>query len=118
MRHHISDKKIKRFDRARSSEFVLKGIVLLLPFLMFFWILPFISDITVGNDYPRFSIHEQIELMFSIKTGSFPLYIPGYAGGQSASALTLGQLFHPISHLTSLLPGYWSGNALEWNFNF
>lgn len=115
MRHHISDKKIKRFDRARSSEFVLKGIVLLLPFLMFFWILPFISDITVGNDYPRFSIHEQIELMFSIKTGSFPLYIPGYAGGQSASALTLGQLFHPISHLTSLLPGYWSGNALEWN---
>jgi hypothetical protein len=118
MRYHSRDEKIKITGREWSSDFVLNGIILLLPFLIFFWTLPFVSGITIGNDYPRFSIHEQIQLMFSIKTGSFPLYVPGYAGGQSASALTLGQLFHPISHLTSLLPGYWSGKALEWNTLF
>lgn len=56
-----------------------------------------------------------MELLFSIKTGSFPLYIPGYALGHSSSALTLGQVFHPISHIASMLPGYWNGKALEWN---
>lgn len=118
MRYHSLDEKIKITGRRWSSDFVLKLIIPFLPFLIFFWTLPFVSEITIGNDYPRFSIDEQIQLMFSIKTGSFPLYIPGYAGGQSASALTLGQLFHPISYLTSLMPGYWSGKALEWNTLF
>ena len=80
--------------------------------------LPFISDWTLGNDYPCYSIQEQMELMFSLKTGTFPLYAPGYIGGQSASALTLGQIFHPISHVTALLPGYWKGKALELNTLF
>lgn len=87
----------------------------MLPFLMFHWMLPFISDWTLGNDYQYYSIQEQMELMFSLKTGSFPLYVPGYLGGQSASALTLGQIYHPISHLATLLPGYWNGKALELN---
>ena len=56
-----------------------------------------------------------MELMFSLKTGSFPLYVPGFAGGQSASALTLGQIYHPISHIASILSGYWNGKALQWN---
>jgi hypothetical protein len=118
MRYHSHKEKIEITARKWSSDFALSVVIVFLPFLMFFWALPFISGITIGNDYPRFSIDEQIQLMFSIKTGSFPLYIPGYAGGQSASALTLGQLFHPISHLTSLMPGYWSGKALEWNTLF
>jgi len=80
--------------------------------------LPFISDWTLGNDYPCYSIQEQMELMFSLKTGAFPLYAPGYVGGQSASALTLGQIFHPISHFTALLPVYWKGKALELNTLF
>ena len=80
--------------------------------------LPFISGWTLGNDYPCYSIQEQMELMFSLKTGAFPLYTPGYVGGQSASALTLGQIFHPISHFTALLPGYWKGKALELNTLF
>jgi len=83
--------------------------------MMFHWMIPFVSDRTIGNDYPRFAIDHQMELMFSLKTGSFPLYVPGFAGGQSSSALTQGQIFHPISHIASLMPGYWSGKALEWN---
>ena len=98
-----------------KSAYALNIIILLLPFLMFHWMLPFISDWTLGNDYPCYSIQEQMELMFSLKTGAFPLYAPGYIGGQSASALTLGQIFHPISHLAALLPGYWNGRALELN---
>ena len=90
-------------------------IIFILPFLMFLWMIPFISDRTLGNDYPRFSINHQMELMFSLKTGSFPLYVPGFAGGQTASALTLGQIYHPISHIAALMPGYWNGKALEWN---
>jgi len=62
-----------------------------------------------------FPIQHQQELMFSIKTGSFPLFVPGFSGGQSSSALTLSQIYHPISHIASILPGYWNGKALEWN---
>jgi len=76
---------------------------------------PFLSDITISKDYPLHPITEQIELQFSLKTGSFPLYAPGYNLGHSSSAMTLGQLYHPISHIASLLPGYWSGKELEWN---
>ncbi|MGB5616556.1 MAG: YfhO family protein [Desulfobacterales bacterium] len=62
-----------------------------------------------------FPIQHQLELMFSIKTGSFPLFVPGFSGGQSSSALTLSQIYHPISHIASILPDYWNGKALEWN---
>lgn len=82
---------------------------------MFHWMLPFVSHWTLGNDYQRYPIQEQMELLFSLKSGSFPLYAPGYCGGQSASALTLGQIYHPISHIAALMPGYWNGDALEWN---
>jgi len=86
-----------------------------MPFLVFYWMLPFISSVTIGNDYLRFSVLQQMELQFSLKTGSFPMYVPGFASGHSSSALTLGQLFHPLSHIASMLPGYWDGNAVEWN---
>ncbi|MCP4213916.1 MAG: hypothetical protein GY765_04625, partial [bacterium] len=42
-------------------------------------------------------------------------YIPGYLGGQTSSALTQGQIYHPISHITRHMPGYWDGKALDWN---
>ena len=82
---------------------------------MFHWMVPFWTELVIGNDYPHYSIEQQLELMFSLKKGSFPLFIPGFAGGQTASALTLGQIYHPISHFSSMLPGYWAGKALEWN---
>lgn len=56
-----------------------------------------------------------MEIFFSIKTGSFPLYVPGFASGHSSSALTLGQFFHPLSYIASMMPGYWEGKAVEWN---
>ncbi|NIN24020.1 MAG: hypothetical protein GTO45_38420, partial [Candidatus Aminicenantes bacterium] len=89
--------------------------ILLLPFLLFYWMLPFIADQSIGKDYQTIGIQSQMELFFSIKTGSFPLYVPGFAAGNSSLTLTLGQLFHPITYIASVLPGYWSGKALEWN---
>jgi hypothetical protein len=115
MEHNTTAKIINSSNPAPASIISLYLTILFLPFLMFHWMVPFVSDMVLGNDYPRFSIQHQMELMFSMKTGSFPLYVPGFAGGQSASALTLGQIFHPISHIAALLPGYWNGKALEWN---
>ena len=90
-------------------------IIFILPFLLFYWMIPFVTDQTLGNDYQTYSIENQMEIQFSIKNGSFPLYIPGFALGHSSSALTLGQIFHPISYIASVMPGYWSGNSLELN---
>ncbi len=87
----------------------------ILPFILLYWMTPFVTDLTLGADYQLFSINEQMEINFSIKTGSFPLYVPGYKDGHSSSALTLSQVYHPISHIASLLSGYWNGKALEWN---
>lgn len=70
---------------------------------------------TIGNDYLEFPIKQQMELLFSIKTGSFPLYVPGFASGHSSSALTLGQVFYPVSYLASILPGYWEGKLIDVN---
>lgn len=91
-------------------------LFLALPFIIFWWLCPFITDTTIGNDYQVHPIPQQMELMYNIKTGSFPLFIPGFAlGGSSSSTLTLGQLFHPISYIATMLPGYWKGYATEWN---
>jgi hypothetical protein len=87
----------------------------LLPFVFFYWQMPFSSSLTIGNDYPMFPVPQQLELNFSRAMGSFPLYAPGFAGGQSASALTLGQVFHPLAHVAAAMPGYWHGDALDWN---
>ena len=80
--------------------------------------MPFLSDLSIGNDYQSYGIQNQMELLFSIKTGSFPLYSPGYALGHSSIALTWSQIFHPISYLGSIMPGYWEGKALHWHTFF
>ena len=85
------------------------------PFVMLLWLAPFVGSRTIGNDYPRFGIDDQLELMWSIRKGTFPLYLPGFAMGHSSAAATLGQLYHPISWLAVAMPGYWNGLALEWN---
>lgn len=100
---------------ARTKQTSAGCIIIIMPFLLFYWMIPFIFDVTIGNDYLAFSIKQQMELLFSLKTGSFPLYVPGFASGQSSSALTLGQMFHPLSHIASIMPGYWNGKAIEWN---
>lgn len=65
-----------------------------LPFLVLYWLMPFIGKYTIGNDYLIFWIQQQLYLHFSVRHGAFPLYAPGFAGGRTASALTLGQLWH------------------------
>ena len=90
-------------------------LICLLPFAVFYWLIPFAGTRTIGNDYRIYSIQQQMELRYSLAHGTFPLYAPGFAGGRSAAALTLGQMYHPISWLASHSPGYWDGLALEWN---
>lgn len=98
----------------RARELALAAFVLLLPFAVLFWLTP-ASSLSIGNDYPVFSIENQLELQFSLARGSFPLYVHGYAGGRSSAALTLGQLFHPLSHLAAHSLNYWRGRALDCN---
>jgi len=98
-----------------KSSFLIYLLIIFLPFLVLYWLVPFLSNLTIGNDYQGYGIRNQMELLFSIKTGSFPLYSPGYALGQSSIALTWSQIFHPISYLASLMPGYWGGKALHWH---
>lgn len=90
-------------------------LFLALPFAMLAWLLPFVSTEGIGNDYPVYSLHQQLHLMWSVWSGTFPLYMPGFAVGHSTAAMTLGQLYHPLSWLSSVMPGYWDGFALEWN---
>lgn len=88
---------------------------LFLPFLVFYWMIPFVSHLTLGNDYCEFSIQFQMEMLYSIKHGCFPLYSPGFVGGATSSALTWSEVFHPLPYVAWALPGYWSGKALELN---
>ena len=96
-----------------------RTLLLLLPFAMFGWAMPFIPGaLTVGNDYPVYTPQAQTDLMWSAWSGTFPLYMPGFAGGHSTASMTMGQLFHPISWISSIMPGYWRGLALEWGTLF
>src|SRR3989338_6129633 len=91
----------------------------LLPFAILYWMIPFVTQRTIGNDYSDGSvISQQLSLMFSVKNGSFPLFVPNFGSGPSAIALPMGQIFHPLPHLSSLVPGYWSGNTLNINTLF
>lgn len=105
-------------SKLKSKNFLVKlmvyGFIMLLPFFVFHWQAPFLGNQSLGNDYPVFNRY-QMELQYCLKHGSFPLYVPGFAEGQASAALTMGQVYHPISHLASFLPGYWQGKSLECN---
>lgn len=102
------------FDSARI-KWSWYALILILPGVLFWWMLPFASALTIGQDYGVYSIYNQLELQYALSQGQFPLFVPSYAGGVSASALTLGQFFHPQTYLSAWAPGYWAGYALEWN---
>ncbi len=93
-------------------------VALLQPFVLLWWLVPFVSGQTIGNDYPVYAIEYQMELLSSVFSGSYPLYVPGFHHGQSAAALSLGGLHHPIAWVCGLMPGYWRGHALDWNTLF
>ena len=83
------------------------------PFVVLYWMVPFATHWTIGNDYPWAHL-QQIETQFALRSGTFPLYFPGVDIGVPGGGLTLGQLFHPVAYLAVLLPGYWDGHALSW----
>jgi hypothetical protein len=91
---------------------------LAIPFVMLSWLAPFVTRLTIGNDYAIYSLGAQLDAMWSVWKGTFPLYMPGFASGHSTASMTLGQLYHPLSWISSVMPGYWHGLALEWNTFF
>ena len=116
MKKNASAKKMPSADSGIVSLWPRLDVIvatLVIPFFVLYWLVPFISKQTIGNDYLRYWIEQQLYLRFSIRNGTFPLYAPGFLGGWTASAMTLGQLWHPISWVAAHLPGYWSGYAHE-----
>jgi hypothetical protein len=103
--------------QATSRRTIYLGFFIL-PFLMLAWLCPFAGSKTIGFDYTVYSPMAQLDLMWSAWNGTFPLYMPGFAYGHSTAAMTLGQLYHPLSWLSSMMPGYWHGAAIEWNTFF
>jgi hypothetical protein len=108
--HSWTGPSLESVRRAGETAFFL-----LLPFVLFYWQFPFLGRLTIGNDYPAWGIGQQMMLQYSLHHGTFPLFMPGFADGQVAAAMTLGQMAHPFSHVAACMPGYWSGRALEWN---
>ena len=97
----------------RQNEKLFIVGILALPFLILYWLVPFVGKHTIGNDYLNYWINMQMYLRFSLANGTFPLYAPGFNGGWTSSALTLGQMHHPIFWLAAVIPGYWDGYAHE-----
>ncbi len=102
---------------SNNKNWIINLIIIFHPFILLFWLSPF-SNHTIGNDYSFYPILHQLELYLSLKMGSFPLYVPSFATGNNITALTLGQLYHPISIISSKMPFYWDGKCLEWNTLF
>jgi hypothetical protein len=95
----------------KNKTVLISGAILLLPFIVFAWLLPG-SPAIIGNDYPIFSIRFQMEYFYSILNGTFPLFIPDFWFGQTSAALSLAQIYHPVAWLTYIIPGYWEKDAL------
>lgn len=114
MLHVNYNRDVTRAIHLNVKNIVFFAVMILMPFFMLSNIVPFVSDVTLGEDYTKVYMRQQMEMMFALKTGSFPLFISDFAAGQAAISLTSGQIFHPISHLAFRLPGYWNGHALEW----
>lgn len=95
-----------------ARPLALAGAMIALPWVVLYWLVPAISTLSIGADYPRYSIEDQLLLQFSLRSGTMPLFVPGFGVGQSVGAATQGQLFHPISHLAARFPDYWTGGAL------
>jgi len=104
------------FVSPQPKKILIFVFFLILPFVIFWYQLPYISDWSIGNDYVApHQLYIQMEPLFSIRMGSFPIHVPGFFGGQGLSALTMSQIFHPQAHLASLMPGYWTGSGIEAN---
>lgn len=89
-------------------------IISILPLLMFHWMLPFITDVTPGHTFAHYLMLVQTEYMFALRTGTFPLSIV-WNDIQSSLPSGFGGIYHPVTHIIALLPGYCAGMVMEWN---
>lgn len=85
---------------------------LLLPFVILWRFAPLVTNKTIGNDYTLFTFESQLEFVWSWRHGLVPLFMPNFAGGASASTMTLGQPWHPMTWLCGLTPGFGSGHPV------
>lgn len=97
--------------RGRARAAAVLALFLALPFVVFWRFVPGLSSLTLGNDYVVYPFDAQLEIVWAWSRGLVPLYVPGFGGGYSVSALTLGQAWHPITWLAALTPGYGAGRA-------
>lgn len=101
--------------RSRAGRWALGAaevaLFLALPFLVLWRYAPGLSPLTLGNDYVLFPFDAQLEIVWAWRHGLVPHYVPGFAGGHSVAALTLGQAWHPLTWIAALVPGHGSGKA-------
>ena len=86
-------------------------LFLLLPFCVLWKFAPIVSKTTIGNDYVVYPLDGQLEFIWCWSKGMVPLFIPGFDGGNTPAAMTLGQAWHPITWLCALVPWYTTGSA-------
>lgn len=83
------------------------------PFVLLGWLL--VGPWTIGNDYPVYQVEAALNLrVYERLAGVEPLWYPHLSGGFPVGGLVLGQAYHPPAWISSHLPGYWSGHALDW----
>lgn len=78
----------------------------------FGWIL--FSGQQIGNDYQAYQVSQAMNLRYFQKLGVEPQWHAYITGGIPIHGLALTQAFYLPGWLTSLLPGYWTGRALDW----
>lgn len=99
---------------ALRKRYCLLIIISLLPFVMFHWMLPFITEIAPGHIFVKHYNWLQTEYMFALRTGTFPLnLIFGY--DQSNVGAPHSLIYLPIPYIAALIPGYWTGQAIHIN---
>lgn len=109
-------------------------LCLTIPFLMFWWMDPApallginmrpfleaftldckdLAGVSLSNDYGKFTTIPQVHAFFSLKNGSFPLFFPWFWYGQSVTANTLSQIWHPFAFILPHFDMYGQGGALK-----
>lgn len=86
-------------------------LFLALPFAVLWRIAPGFSHLTIGNDYTLYPIDGQLEFIWSWSNGMMPVFVPGFDGGNTSAAMTLGQAWHPITWICALIPQFKTGGA-------
>jgi len=61
--------------------------VLVFPFAVMPWLIPGLSPWTISQDYPVYSIQNQLELLFALRHGTFPPSCPASPAPSPAASL-------------------------------